>query len=205
LIIPDPQVLSNPMKRYTTIFARVKRLLTTPAKEWKVISEEKRTVTEVFFNFLLPFSILTMVACYIGYGIVGSKQDMFGLVASEKLGFRYAFYYSLLLIISIFVSASVFSFMAPFFQTNRNFNSNFRLIVYSFTPTMCATILLIIPVFSPIVLIAGLYNLLLLYIGLDRMTNVQKSKKWSFFFTAIGVLAFIFFAVSKILYRIILD
>jgi hypothetical protein len=193
------------MKRYTTIFARVKRLLFTPAREWKVIAEEKRSVSEIFFNFLLPFSIITIVACYIGYGIVGSKQDMFGLIASEKLGFRYAFYYALLLIGSIYISAFVFSFMAPFFQTNRNFNSNFSLIVYSFTPSMCATILLIIPAFSPIVLIAGIYNLLLLYVGLDRMTNVQKSKKWGYFGTAVGVLVFVFFAVSKILYRIIID
>jgi hypothetical protein len=193
------------MKRYATIFGRVKRMLLFPAKEWKIIADEKRKVSEIFLSFLLPFSLLTMVVCYIGYGIVGSKQDMFGLVASAKLGYQYAAYYSILLIASIFISAFIISFVAPFFNANKSFNKNFRLVVYSFTPSMGATLLLIIPALSPLVLIAGIYNLLLLYIGLERMTNVPKDKKWGYFFATIATLVFVFFAVSKILYRIILD
>jgi len=193
------------MKRYTTIFARVKRLMLSPVKEWKVIAEEKRTVPEIFVSFLLPFSLLTILACYIGYGIVGSKQDMFGLIASAKLGYLYALYYAILLIASIFISALAISFIAPFFKANNNINSNFRLVVYSFTPSMSATILLIIPALSPVVLIAGLYNLLLLYTGLKRMTGVTAERKWGFFFAVVGILVFVFFAIAKILYRIILD
>lgn len=177
----------------------------SPAKEWRVIAEEKRTVKEIFLNFLLPFSLLTMVACYIGYGIVGSKQDMFGLVASEKLGFHYAEYYALLIITSIFISTLVISFIAPFFQANKSFNVNFRLVVYSFTPSMTATILLIIPALSPLFYLAGIYNLVLLYNGLTRMTNVAPDKKKNFFIAIAAALVFIFFSVSKILFRILID
>jgi hypothetical protein len=193
------------MKRYTTIFARVKRMFLSPAHEWKIISEEKRSVSEIFFGFLLPFALVTVVACYIGYGIVGSKQDMFGLVASEKLGVHYAIYYSLLLIISIFIIAMAISSIATFFQANKSFNKNFKLVVYSFTPTMTATILLIIPALSPVVLIAGVYNLLLIFIGLNRMTNVPQTKKWRYFIVLTAIIVFVFFSVSKILYRMILD
>lgn len=193
------------MKRYTTIFARVKRLTLSPAQEWKIISEEKRSVSEIFFSFLLPFSLVTVVASYIGYGIVGSKQDMFGLIASEKLGFRYATYYSILILSTIFISSLVISMIATFFQANNSYSRNFKLVVYSFTPSMAATVLLIIPALAPLVLITGVYNLLLLYVGLNRITNVLKEKKWGYYFSIIGTLVFVFFSLSKILYRIILD
>lgn len=177
----------------------------SPAKEWRVIAEEKRNVKDIFLNYLLPFLLLTMVACYIGYGIVGSKQDMFGLVASEKLGFHYAEYYALLIIISILISTLTISFIAPFFQANKSFNSNFKLMVYSYTASMTATILLIIPALSPLFYLAGIYNLVLLYSGLTRMTNVAPDKKKKYFITLVAALVFVFFSVSKILFRILID
>jgi len=193
------------MKKTRVVFARVKRLFLNPSKEWKVISDEKSTVPEIVLNFLLPLLLIGLVASYIGYGIVGSKQDMFGLAASSKLGYRYAFFYFFLHIVTVFLSTLVISFVAHFFEANTNLKRNFTYTAYSFAPTMAATLLLILPILSPLVYIAGFFNLILFLTGIGRMTNVPKSKKWGYFSAISAIAIFMFFAVSKILYRIILD
>ncbi len=193
------------MKKTIVVFARVKRLFLNPISEWKVIAEEKSTVPEIFLNFVLPLLFVGAIASYIGYGIVGSKQDMFGLAASSKLGYRYASFYFFRQIATVFLSAITISFVAHFFDANTNFNKNFSYTVYAFSPTMASTVLLILPILSPIVYIAGVFNLFLFLAGIGRMTNVPKSKKWGYFFTIVAIVVFLFFAVSKILSRIILD
>jgi uncharacterized membrane protein (DUF2068 family) len=193
------------MKKIRIIFRRVKALMLAPAKVWKAIAEENDTVKEIVMNILLPLSIVTVFASYIGYGIVGSKQDMFGLVASAKLGYRYATYYFFLQNTIVFALALAISFFAPFFDANRNFNRNLRLVVYSFTPSMAATLLLLVPVLAPLIIVAVFFNLMLLFAGLTRMTNVPVNKKWGYFFTIVAMAIFLFFAISKILSRIILD
>ena len=193
------------MKKIIIVFSKALKLMKSPASEWKNIAAEEGGIRDLFVNFLLPFTLITMLACFIGYGIVGSKQSMFGLVASEKLGIRYALYYAFLLIGSIFISTSILSILAPFFEATSNFSRNFRLIVYSFSPSMTATLLLIIPLFAPLVLLAGIYNLIILLSGLTRMTFVPVNKKWGYFAAIVGTLVFVFFAVAKILTQIIIN
>jgi hypothetical protein len=76
------------MNQIESIIARVKGIILTPKLEWEIISTEKKTTASVFRRYLLPLSAIPVVACYIGYGIVGSDQGMFGPVATAELGYR---------------------------------------------------------------------------------------------------------------------
>jgi hypothetical protein len=190
----------NPSESITT---RVKGILLSPKKEWEIISTEKKSTVVVFRNYVLPLSIITVACCFIGYGIIGSKQGMFGLVASTELGFRYAAFNFFRMITFPFVSAFFISLLSPLFNVQRTFAKTFSLVVYASTPLLIASIFFIIPAISFLVYLSGIYSLFLIYSGLKHITNVQGDKTIVFFiFLSISIIA-VFIILSVIIKPII--
>lgn len=187
------------MNQIESIVARVKGIILTPRIEWEIISTEKKPTASVFRRYLLPLSAISVVACLIGYGIVGSNQGMFGPVATAELGYRHAAFNFINLIISPFISAYIISFLAPSFNAEKNFAKAFKLVVYSYTPMLVGSILYIIPALSPIVLLAGIYGLYVQYIGLIPMTKVTGDKTPVYFVVSLLTTAIVYFFISIIL------
>jgi hypothetical protein len=187
------------MNQIESIIARVKGIILTPKTEWLIISKEKKTTSAVFRRYLLPLSVISVIACYIGYGIVGSNQGMFGPIATAELGYRNAAFNVINLIISPFISASIISFLAPSFNAERNFSKAFKLVVYSYTPMLVGSILYILPSLSPIVLLAGIYGLYIQYLGLIPMTKAAGDKTSVYFAVSLLTTIVVYFFISLIL------
>jgi hypothetical protein len=192
------------MNQFESIITRVKGIILSPKNEWIIISTEKKITSSVFRSYLLPLSAISVVACYIGYGIVGSNQGMFGPIATAELGYRNAAFNFINLIISPFISAYIISFLAPFFNAEKNFAKAFKLVVYSYTPMLVASILYIIPSLSPLVLLAGIYGLYIQYLGLIPMTNVAGDKTSVYFAVSMLTTIIVYFFISLILTPILI-
>jgi hypothetical protein len=192
------------MNQIESIIARVKGIVLTPKIEWETISTEKKTTSNVFKQYLLPLAAISVVACYIGYGIVGSNQGMFGPVATAELGYRNAAFNFINFIVSPFISAFIISILAPSFNAEKNFAKSFKLVVYSYTPMLVASILYIVPSLSPLVLLAGLYGLYVQYVGLIPMTKVSGDKASVYFVITLLITIIVYFFISLILTPILI-
>jgi hypothetical protein len=187
------------MNQTESTIARVKGILFSPTNEWKIIAKEDKSPALVFKGYLLPLSVISVITCYIGYGIVGSNQGMFGLVATAELGYRYAAFSFFNLITGPFITAFIIAIIASFFNTKRSYNRTFRLVAYSYTPALVASLFYIVPVLSPIVILAGLYGLYLFYLGLKPMTNVPDENKTPFLAVSILTTMVVYFVISIIM------
>jgi hypothetical protein len=192
------------MNQFESIIARIKGIILTPKNEWEIIALEKNTTSSVFKRYLLPLSLISVIACYIGYGIVGSDQGMFGPVATAELGYRNAAFNFINLIISPFITAFIISLLATSFNAERNFAKAFKLIVYSYTPMLVAGILYILPSLSPLVLLAGIYGLYVQYTGLKPMTRITGDKTSVYFAVIIVTTIVVYFFISLILTPILI-
>jgi hypothetical protein len=192
------------MNQFESIITRVKGIILNPKKEWEMIAFEERNTSSVFKNYLLPLSAISVIACYIGYGIVGSNQGMFGPIATAELGYRNAAFNFINLIISPFISAYIISILAPSFNAEKNFAKSFKLVVYSYTPMLVASILYIFPSLSPLVLLAGIYGLYVQYIGLIPMTKVTGDKASVYFAIMLLTTIIVYFFISLILTPILI-
>jgi len=193
------------MNQIESIFARVKGIVLSPKKEWEIIATEEKTTASVFWSYLLPLSLISIVTCYIGYGIVGSNQGMFGLVATAELGYRYAAFNFINLIACAFITAFIISFLATSFNAEKNFTKAFKLVVYSYTPTLIASIFYIVPSLSPFVFFGGLFGLYLLFIGLKPMTNVPDDKITFYFILSLITTIVVYAVIFQIMRPIILN
>ena len=165
---------------------RVKSILLTPKTEWPVIETETTDVKTLTVNYLLPLALITAVATFIGYGLIG--QNVFGVhIGSAGFGLRYALVSLVSTIGGAFLTAYIIDLLAPSFGSEKNFLQSFKLVVYSYTPMLVAGILPIIPSLGILATLAGLYGLYLLYIGLQPMKKTPEDKKTSYFVVSLIV------------------
>lgn len=181
------------------LFERLKKIILSPKDEWTVIKDENTSSTEVFMKYLLPLALIPAIAGFIGYGLIGFRMPFVGHVGSVSYGIREAIVMLISTIGGIYITAYVIDLLAPSFGGTKNFQKAFQLVVYSYTPTMVAGILYILPSLSPIVFIAGLYGLYLLYLGLKPMMQSPDDKVTVYFIISIVVLIAVYFILSAIL------
>ena len=91
----------------------------------------------------------------------------------------------------------IINLTAPFFGGRRDFDSAFKLAVYSFTPVWLAGIFLVLPGLR-FLLLTGFYGAYILWLGLPRLT---KAKRVSGFTVLIVVTAFALLYAAAVVQR----
>ncbi len=181
------------------LIERLKKIIISPKNEWTVIKNENTSPTELLMKYLLPLALISAIAGFIGYGLIGFRMPFVGHVGSISYGIREAIVMLISTIGGVYITAYVIDLLAPSFGGTKNFQKAFQLVVYSYTPTMVAGILYILPTLSPIVFIAGLYGLYLLYLGLKPMMQSPDDKVTVYFIISLVVLIAVYFILSAIL------
>lgn len=182
------------------IIERVKAIVFKPRETWDAINSEGTTVSDLIKNYLLILAAAPAIAYLLGKWIIGIHIPFVGV-------YRFSFGASLLTsvlwyiftIISIWVVGKVISYLAPNFGSTQNDVKGFQIAVYSYTPFLAAGILYIIPALNVLVILAGLYGLYLLYIGLPILMNTPKEKSLAYTITIIVTIILIYIIFSIII------
>ena len=181
------------------IFERAKSIIVTPKTEWVVIENENTTSQQLLTKYLLLLALIPAIASFIGYSFVGISLGKLGHIGGGVgFGLRQAIIAYASSIISTYLAAWVINFLAASFSSEKNFDKAFQLVVYAYTPTMIAGVFLIFPALSVIQLIAGLYGLYILYLGLHPMMRTPEDKKPIYFVVSLLVMIVVSFAISSI-------
>lgn len=186
------------------IVERVKNILINPKKEWEVIDQETTEIPQLVTGYLVILALIPAVASLIGYWLIGVKVPFYGTMASFSWGIRYAVIAFISPLVSVFIAAFVINALADSFGSQKDMRRAMQLIVYSYTAVLVAGIFNIIPALSVLGLIAGIYSLYILYIGLQPMMKTPQEKVTSYFIVSLLVMIGISFVVGMILTAILI-
>src|ERR1700692_2213021 len=147
---------------------RVKNILLTPKQEWLVIEPEPTTPGQLYTGYVIPLAALSAVLRLIHTSVIGVSVPYLGNIRTPFVsGLTYAvvtFGFSLL---GLYLVALIINGLAPTFGGVRDQRQALKTAAYAFTPAWLAAVFGLLPVLSTLLgLIAGLYGIYLLYLGL---------------------------------------
>lgn len=178
---------------------RVKSILTEPKKEWEVIEQENTPIMQLISGYLIILALISTVASFIGYGLIGVDVPYFGHIGSFSWGIRQAIIQLITIIGGALLSAFIIDTLAPNFGAVKNLNKAFQLVVYSYTPTMIAGISLVYPSLGILVTLAGIYGLYILYLGIGPMMKTPQEKVTGYFVVSLIVTILVMIVLSAIM------
>ncbi len=183
------------------IVARVQRILLRPKEEWPKIKEESQSVSQILTSYVMILAAIPAVAQFIGYGIVGHRIPFYGWY---RMGIGTAFVRSILsyalTVAAAYVLHIIINALAQTFASKQNPESAMKLAAYAMTPTWVASALGIVPMLYILVMIASLYGVYILYLGLDaNLMETPKEKMVSYLVVIIVITFVIMFVIGAIL------
>lgn len=184
------------------IVQRVINIITKPKEEWNIIANETPNVGNIFTLYVLPLLLIPTVSQIIGLGLIGKKIGV-GLwsvkVKSWELGITTGISTFIGGLIAIYLVALVIDLLAPSFGSEKNFGRSFQLAAYSWTPAWIAGIFYIFPALGIIAILAGIYGLVLLYLGIAPLKKTPADKIAVYFIVSLVVVIVISIVVALVL------
>lgn len=187
---------------------RVKNILLSPTTEWPVIAAETTTPKELYLKYVMLLAAIPAVGMFIGMAVVGviTLPHLGTYRLDFGTGIAHAILHYAMSLGLVWVVALIIDGLAPKFGSEKNFNQSLKLVAYAMTPgwiagilnirgfvgfgivfghEMCpgwiAGILNILPSLGLLAVLASLYGVYLLYIGLAPMKNTPAKKQASYF------------------------
>lgn len=165
---------------------RVKNILLTPQKEWHVINSEPGNTANITTTYILPLTLIGTLAAFIGFGFFGVGIGVFK-VAGVGWGIKMALGYAIRSILGVFVLAFIIDTLASNFGSEKNFEKSFQVAAYSATAGLVGGIFLLVPALSILAMLASLYGLYLLFLGLPILKKTPADKAVSYFVVVLVV------------------
>ena len=156
---------------------RVRNIIISPKTEWPRIDAEPAAERDLYMRYVLPLTAIPAVAGLIGqlafpprvFGIVVRTSPVSAVVAA-LVSFAMA-------ILAVFVLARIVDALAPTFNARKGVVPATKLVVFASVPAWVAGVFNIIPALGALaVLIASLYGLYLLYLGLPVLMKSPAEK-----------------------------
>ncbi|MCL2597879.1 MAG: YIP1 family protein [Paludibacter sp.] len=186
------------------MFERIKQIIIAPKNEWAKIAGENSPHSKVFSGYVLPLSLITVIAAFIGYGLIGFS--VLGMhFHSISWGIRQAIVQWVIMVGGIYLTALVINLLAETFGAKKNFDRAFSLVAYAYTPMLIAGIFYILPALSFLVWIGGLYSLYLLYLGIQPMMETPAEKHTGYFVVSLIVTIVVTGVLSAVLTAIFIS
>jgi hypothetical protein len=158
------------------LVSRAKNIVLSPKTEWEVIAAEESSVKSIYLEYLVVLAAIPAVAAFIGMSLIGIS--VFGMQVRVpfisgivQLVLSYG-----LSLLGIYLLGLVIDALASSFQAQKNPLNAFKLAAYSMTPSMLAGVLSILPALSPLALLAGLYGIYVLFLGIPTLMKAPQDK-----------------------------
>ncbi|MCU0288721.1 MAG: YIP1 family protein [Acidobacteria bacterium] len=184
---------------FNAIIKRVIGIITKPNEEWVVIKENSlMTIGDMFTNYAVILAAIPAIAGFIGNAMVGRTVMGFSYRVPIANSLIWAILTYALSLVGLFIAAFVIDALATTFGSEKNMVSSMKVAVFANTPIWIAGVLHIIPALSVLVIIAGLYSLYLLYLGIKIVKNPPADKAMGYFIVVLIVDIVIFFLMGFI-------
>ncbi len=152
---------------------RAKNMILTPKSEWDVVNQEATTNAGLYKDYIVYLAAIGPIASFLGMSFVGisflgTRPIVDGLTA--------AIVSYVLALVGVFLIALLINVLAPTFGGQKNQVQALKVAAYSYTPAWVASVLGIVPMLGILILVAALYGLYVLYLGLPVLMKAPKEK-----------------------------
>jgi hypothetical protein len=163
-----------------TLVARVKAIVTDPMAVWPRIEKDAGDPALLLRRYVAALALIPPLAGFAGATLIGVVTPS-GAIARASLfnGVSGAVFGYVMSCATVLVLGLIIDLSAPLFGGRRDFNSAFKLAVYSFTPVWMAGIFLVLPGLHFLALL-GCYGAYLLWLGLPQLTKVPEDQAANF-------------------------
>ena len=176
---------------------QVKNLLMKP-KDALAEARDVRPAMKDLIVYLAIVAVPTLIGILVGYGLVG--YGTFRVYARMPIGWAVGWALSryIFSIIGIIIFAYIVNALASSFSSKKDQIQATKLAVYTATPWLVAGILFIFPPISFLVLLAGLYGVYIMYLGLPVLMGTPEDKKIVYLIVSIIVFIVIMWVVGQV-------
>jgi hypothetical protein len=169
------------------LIQRVTNICLNPKTEWPVIEAEPASTAELFKTYIIPLSAIPAVASFIGMTIFGMSIPFMGTIRTPFMaGLTTLILTFGLGLLSTYLISLIINALAPSFGGEKNPLQALKVTAYAFTPAWIAGVLNILPSLGMIGLLAGLYSIYVLYLGLPVLMKAPQEKAVGY--TAVSVI-----------------
>ncbi|HTV96551.1 MAG TPA: Yip1 family protein [Steroidobacteraceae bacterium] len=152
---------------------RARNILLTPKTEWPLIEAEPTSIAQLFKGYVMPFAALYAVMAFFRMSIIGYAFWRIPLLSRVV----YALVDFGLALLGVYLLGLIVDGLAPSFAGQRNQRQAMKTVGYAFTSSAVASVFGLLPRVGPLLqLLAGLYGIYLLYLGLPSMMRNPQEK-----------------------------
>src|SRR5450759_243143 len=156
---------------------RAKNICLTPKTEWPVIAAETTATGSLIAGYVLPLAAIGAISAFIGGSLIGHSLPFMGTYRTPMVaGLGIAVFTFVMAIVGVFIISLIINLLAPSFGGEKNSQQALKVAVYCYTPAWVAGVFHIIPGLGIVALLASLYGLYLLYLGLPRLMKCPEDK-----------------------------
>lgn len=142
------------------IIDRAQGIILNPKEEWRRIKEEPKSNAELLLYYVLPLVVMAVFTGFIGSWSL--TIAVFRLISP---------------FIGIVIAAYVINELAEKFNSTKNLNNAFKLVVYAATPSLLAAIVANLSFLLGWVSLFGLYGIYLFWVGIVPMMDTPEDKR----------------------------
>ncbi len=157
-------------------FELVKNILFSPQATWAQIEHESADTGSIYKSYLMIIGLIPPIATFIGMSLVGYggfgvsiRVPLFSGLISLVVSYA-------LLLAMCFIVALIVDALAPTFGGQKNMTNAVKLVAYGSTAGIVGGIFNVIPSFSILGLLAALYSVYLIYLGLPVLMKCPRDR-----------------------------
>ncbi|PYS34778.1 MAG: YIP1 family protein [Acidobacteria bacterium] len=160
-----------------TIVERVKNICFSPTTEWTVIETESTPPATLVSGYVAPLAAIGAIAGFIGGSIIGRTLPFIGTYRVGIMpGAIVAVFSFVMAIVGVGILSLIINALAPTFGAQKDSRQALKLAAYSYTPAWVAGVLQILPLVGVLVLLAALYGIYLMYLGMPRLMKCPQDR-----------------------------
>lgn len=177
---------------------RAKNIMFNPKQEWEVVKAESISTQELYTKYALILAAIPAIAGFIGYAMFGLSWGFGTIKLPVGASLTWAIVTYVTSILGVVILAFIVDALAPSFGTAKDMNASTKVVVFAYTPAWVAGIFYIFPTLGFIVALAGIYGLVLMYMGLQRVKDVPQDKTAVYFIVIIIAALIVYFVMGLI-------
>ena len=158
------------------LMERVKGILLKPRETWAAIDGEPADTARLFTGYLMILAAIPAVCGFIGMSLIGMGGFGFSMRVPLLAGLANMAVFYVLSLVGVYVLALVINALAPTFGGTQNQGQALKVAVYASTAAMLGGVFSLLPALAILGLVAALYSLYLLYLGLPLLMRSPAAR-----------------------------
>jgi hypothetical protein len=156
---------------------RIKNIILTPKTEWPVIEAEPTSIAQLYNGYVTPMAAFAAVMSFVRLSVIGVSLPFGGTLRTPPANGLVSCVVTFILgLIGLYLVGFIINMLAPTFAGGRNQRQALKTAAYALTPAWLGTALTFLPFGTLLQLIAGIYGIYVLYLGLPVMMRSQQDK-----------------------------